>query len=102
MSAATIRLGKISSINYSAGKARVVYEDRDQSVTSELPFLAWQYHMPKNDLVGLLFKRNVAGVILDQSTERQHTTRGAGIFRQEMSNTKNEALSYWKRPGNPY
>lgn len=27
MAAATIRLGKISSINYTAGKARVVYED---------------------------------------------------------------------------
>ena len=34
MAAATIRLGKISSINYTAGKARVVYEDRDDSVTS--------------------------------------------------------------------
>ena len=42
MAAATIRLGKISSINYTAGKARVVYEDRDDSVTSELPFLALQ------------------------------------------------------------
>ena len=45
MAAATIRLGKISSINYTAGKARVVYEDRDDSVTSELPFLALQYNM---------------------------------------------------------
>ena len=46
MAAATIRLGKISSINYTAGKARVVYEDRDDSVTSELPFLALQYNIP--------------------------------------------------------
>ena len=45
MAAATIRLGKISSINYTAGKARVVYEDRDDSVTSELPFLALQYNI---------------------------------------------------------
>ena len=52
MADATIRLGKISSINYGSGKARVIYEDRDQSVTSELPFLAWQYQMPRiNDLV---------------------------------------------------
>ena len=47
MAAATIRLGKISSINYTAGKARVVYEDRDDSVTSELPFLALQYIIPQ-------------------------------------------------------
>ena len=64
---ATIRLGKISSINYAAGKARVTYEDRDQSVTAELPFLAWQYNMPKvSDLVVVACFSNgsVSGVIL--------------------------------------
>ena len=45
MAAATIRLGKISSINYTAGKARVVYEDRDDSETSQLTFLALQYNI---------------------------------------------------------
>lgn len=61
MAAATIRLGKISSINYTAGKARVVYEDRDDSVTSELPFLALQYNIPKVGRPrgrGLLFQRH--------------------------------------------
>ena len=49
MAAATIRLGKISSINYTAGKARVVYEERYDTVTSELPFHALQYNKPKVD-----------------------------------------------------
>jgi hypothetical protein len=97
MADATIRLGKISSINYTAGKARVVYEDRDQSVTSELPFLAWQYHMPKvNDLVVVACFSNgtVSGVILGPIFGVANTPHngGEGIFRQEMSNTKNQAV----------
>lgn len=37
MADATIRVGKISSIDYVTGKARIVYEDRDNNVTVELP-----------------------------------------------------------------
>ena len=70
MAAATIRLGKISSINYTAGKARVVYEDRDDSVTSELPFLALQYNIPKVDdlvVVACFSNGTVSGVIRKRS-----------------------------------
>lgn len=97
MADATIRLGKISSINYSAGKARVTYEDRDNSVTSELPFLAWQYNMPKiSDLVVVACFSNgsVAGVILGPvygAANVPHKGR-SDLFRQEMSNTKNRAV----------
>lgn len=94
--AATIRLGKISSINYAGGKARVIYEDRDNSVTSDLPFLAWQYNMPKvNDLVVVACFSNgtVAGVILGPiwNTANKPHNGDAGVFRQEMSTTKNRA-----------
>ena len=94
---ATIRLGKISSINYTAGKARVTYEDRDQSVTAELPFLAWQYNMPKvSDLVVVACFSNgsVSGVILGPVYGAANKPHGGaqGRFRQEMSNTKNEAV----------
>lgn len=97
MAAATIRLGKISSINYSAGKARVVYEDRDDSVTSELPFLAWQYNMPKTgDLVVVACFSNgtVSGVILGPVWNPSNMPHGgaSGVFRQEMSTTKNRAV----------
>lgn len=97
MAEATIRLGKISSINYKEGKARVVYEDRDNSVTSELPFLALQYNMPKvSDLVVVACFSNgtVSGVILGPVYNSANTPHegDAGIFRQEMSNTKNEAV----------
>ncbi len=97
MADATIRLGKISSINYGSGKARVIYEDRDQSVTSELPFLAWQYQMPRiNDLVVVACFSNgtVAGVILGPlwSGVNQPYEGKKGDFRQEMSSTKNRAV----------
>lgn len=102
MAAATIRLGKISSINYTAGKARVVYEDRDDSVTSELPFLALQYNIPKVDdlvVVACFSNGTVSGVILGPVYNSANTPHegGAGIFRQEMSNNVNEAVvSYQK------
>lgn len=97
MADATIRLGKISSVNYAAGKARVVYEDRDSSVTSELPFLASQYNIPKvNDLVVVACFSNgtVSGVILGPIYHTANKPHGGaeGIFRQEMSNTKNAAV----------
>lgn len=33
----TIRIGRISAINYTDGTARIVYTDRDNAVTPELP-----------------------------------------------------------------
>ena len=42
-----LRIGKISSINYPNGTARITYEDKDKSTTAEFSFLAWQYWMPK-------------------------------------------------------
>lgn len=97
MSAAIIRLGKISSINYELGRARVLYEDRDNSVTSELPFLAWQFNMPKiNDLVVVACFSNgtVSGVILGAiyHLANKPFNGSSGLFRQEMSNTKNRAV----------
>lgn len=94
---ATIRLGKISSVNYSEGKARVTYEDRDQSVTKELPFLAWLYRMPKvSDMVVVACFSNgtVAGVILGPIFGSANTPYegGSGKFRLEMSNTRNAAV----------
>lgn len=97
MAEATIRLGKISSINYKEGKARVIYEDRDQSVTSELPFLAWQYHMPKIDdlvVVACFSNGTVSGVILGSifGLANKPYQGAKGLFRQEMSCTKNQAV----------
>ena len=42
-----LRIGKISSIDYPNGTARVTFEDKNDSTTAKFSFLAWQYWMPK-------------------------------------------------------
>lgn len=41
-----IRVGKVSSINYPAGRLRVIFDDKDGIVTDELPMLNFEYEMP--------------------------------------------------------
>ena len=43
---ATLRIGKISSIDYPKGTAKITYEDKGDSTTAFFSFLAWQYWMP--------------------------------------------------------
>ena len=43
----TVRFGKISSVNYEAGTVRVVYHEKDDCVTSEIPLLSSEYMMPE-------------------------------------------------------
>ena len=47
-----IRMGKISSVNYTLGRVRICFEDQDGMVTDEIPYFAFEYDMPEiNDLV---------------------------------------------------
>lgn len=92
-----LRVGKISSVNYTNGTARVTYEDRDSSTTAEIPFLAWEYWMPKvadQVIVGHLSNGSAAAVILGpiwNGANRPYAP-GDGVYRKEMSNTKNKAV----------
>ena len=45
----TIRIGKVSSVDYGSGMIKVVYPDLDNSVTDDLPYLTFndEYKMPK-------------------------------------------------------
>ena len=42
-----IRVGRVSAVNYEAGTISVVYEDRDGSVTKDIPMLSHEYMMPE-------------------------------------------------------
>jgi len=91
-----LRIGKISSINYKAGAARVAYEDRDGGTTPELPFIAWEYWMPRigdQVLVGHLSNGSTNGVILGPIWSSGHApyAHGANYYRHELSNTPNQA-----------
>lgn len=88
-----LRVGKISSINYENGTARVTYEDKDGSTTPEIPFLAWEFWMPKIEdqvLVGHLSNGSSRAVIIGPfwyDGHRPHQGR-EGLYRKEFTNEK--------------
>lgn len=83
-----IRIGKISSINYENGTARITYEDRDDSTTAEMPFLSLEYKMPQVEdmvLVAHLSNGTSAAVILGSFWHDGHRPQesGADLYRKD-------------------
>lgn len=92
-----IRIGKISSFNYPNGTARITYEDKEQSTTVEMPFLSWQYWMPRvgdQVLVVHLSNGSCAAMILGPVWHNGHRPPEGfkGLYRKEYSN--NEGMAY--------
>ena len=92
-----IRVGKVSAVDYDAGTVRVVYHDKDDSVTSSLPLLSDEYHMPEvGDMVLVLHLSNgkEAGVVLGRpwSDKNKPPEGGAGLFRKDLGRTPGEAV----------
>lgn len=87
-----VRIGRISSINYADGTCRVVYNDHDRSVTTELPLLcttAREYFMPRvDDMVAVLHLSNGQqfGLILGMYWKdgNRPTESGEGLFRKDL------------------
>ena len=85
------RIGKISSINYAAGTARVLYPDRDNSVTDEFPMLAngIYYPLKVDDYVYVLHQSNdsSSGLILGRAwSDANIPPEGEdGVYRQDFS-----------------
>ena len=89
------RVGKVSSIDYAAGLVRVVYPDKDNSVTAPLPMLCTEYNMPKvGDPVMVLHLSNgtEAGLVLGRYWSGNHKPpEGAeGLFRKDLGRTPGE------------
>ena len=89
-----LRVGKISSVNYPYGTARVTYEDKGGSTTSEIPFLAWEYWMPKigeQVLVGHLSSGSSHAVILGPFwCDKHRPIEGReGVYRKEYTYDQN-------------
>lgn len=92
-----LRVGRISSINYEAGTARVLYMDKDEAVTRELPLLSFEYCMPEVDdmvLVCHLPNGATAGVILGRfwSMKNMPPESGQGLYRKDMSKEAGKAM----------
>lgn len=97
----TIRVGKISSLNYEKGLARVTYSDRDDSVTKEIPLMSpfGEYYMPEvDDFVYVLHMPNggEAGIIMGRYwTKNNKPAEGKqGLRRKDLS--REQGKCYWK------
>lgn len=93
----SIRVGRISSINYEAGKVRIVYKDKDSEVTPEIPLLCDEYYMPQiDDLVMVLHLPNgaTAGCVLGRmwSDKNRPPESGEGLYRKDYSRTPGKAM----------
>ena len=69
MANSEIRVGRVSSVNYETGMARITYWDKDETVTSEFPMLNYnnEYRMPEvgqDVMVAHLSNGTSRGVIL--------------------------------------
>lgn len=96
----TARVGRVSSINYEAGTARVTFADQDGAVTKEVSLVAsGEYNMPQvGDLVQITHNSNgttaacVGGSTWTPRSNRPYET-GKGLYRKELSNTRNKSFN---------
>ena len=84
-----IRLGKISSIDYAKGMARVVYHEKDDDVTRLIPLLSHEYKMPpvgSQVLVVHLSNGTEAGVVLGRPWSEKNVPPegGATLYRKDL------------------
>lgn len=102
-----LRVGKISSINYPNGTARVTYEDRGEATTKEMPFIAWEYWMPRiadTVLVGHLTNGTASAVILGPFWHQNHRPAegAAGLYRKEYGTSDGQAYERYDAEAGAY
>lgn len=96
-----IRLGKVSAIDYAAGMVRVVYHEKDDSVTRLIPFISDEYSMPEiGDQVLVLHLSNgaEAGVVLGRPWSGKNVPPEGekGLYRKDLARTPGEAMIRYK------
>ena len=95
----SIRVGQVSSINYSEGTIKVLFQDKDQTVTDDLPILTFndEYKMPKIGAyvaVALLSNGTEAGYVLGTfwDGQKESVKTGKGVYRKELALEKSKAF----------
>ncbi len=96
------RIGKVSSCNYEKGTARVVYADRDNCTTIELPYFCpfEEYYEPEvDDLVCVFHLENGSskGIIMGRYWSKNHAPPDGvkqGIRRKDFS--RKQGRCYWQ------
>lgn len=92
-----IRVGKVSAVDYAAGTVRVVYHDKDDSVTPPFPMLSSEYQMPQvGDMVLVLHLSNgkEVGIVLGRPWSEKHKPPegGENLYRKELGRKPGEAM----------
>lgn len=88
-----IRVGRISSIDYKSGCADVCFKGEEDVIYFDLPFLAFEYKMPKvNDLVLVVaqkYAQKKSGFILGPyfNDENKPEVDGKDYFFKRFSDT---------------
>lgn len=87
-------VGRISSINYAAGTARIIFQDHDAVVTPEIPFLAAEYQMPETGQLVFVLRADKARLILGRAWSDSNKPAGgrAGIYHKALG--QGAALQY--------
>lgn len=96
-----IRIGRISSVNYAKGTARVVYSDKNNATTPMLPILSYEYNMPEiDDLVLVLNTSNGKGeavIIGSFWGQKLPDESGKGLYKKNLCKSGD---AYLKCAGN--
>ena len=102
MSERTVRIGKVSSVDYKHGMMKVTYPDLDDLVTDDLPYLTFndEYKMPKIGAeVAVLHLSNgtAAGIVLGTYWNEIHTPPkyGKEIYRKDFAQKIGEAIQQY-------
>lgn len=95
-----IRIGKVSSIDYESGMARITYPDKDDSVTVNLATANFndEYRMPEpgqDVIVAHLSNGSSRAVMLGTVWNKKNlpTEGGRDIYRKDFSREKNAAYA---------
>lgn len=96
-----IRVGKVSSVDYAAGKVRVFYPDKDGCVTKPLPMLNFRYFMPEvDDWVYVLHLPNgtETGLVLGKYFNNKNMPKesGKGLFRVDFDHEGDSFMRFLK------
>lgn len=94
----SIRVGRVSSINYEEGTVKVFYSDKDNSVTKDIPYIMnGEYRMPNiDDMVLVLHLSNGSSMGIVVGTfwngNNKPIESGKGLYRKELGIIPGEAF----------
>lgn len=98
-----VRVGRVSSVNHSAGMVRVTYPDLDDSTTDEFPVFSMgdEYKMPgigQEVLVLHLSNGQSAGIVMGKYWNENNTppVSGEGVFHKELGEVFGEAYIHYE------